>query len=340
MDRRLTVRKTINLALQGGGAHGAFTWGVLDALLEDGRFDIRGVSGTSAGAMNAVNFAEGLRKGGAEGAQRQMAAFWKGASLDGALPEPGRMVFDGMMAFWSSTPAAVMLQEAASLFAPAQLNPMDINPLRDILKRAVNFEALRASAGPKLFIAATAVETGKVRVFHREELTLDMVMASACLPTVFQAVEIEGEPYWDGGYMGNPVLFPFFTETDCADIVLVQINPVARQGTPDTAIEIMSRIDEITFNAPLLQEFRAIDFVRRLIAQGRLDGTHYKEIRVHLIEAQAALNRFGAASKMKADYDFFLELREIGANAVKRFITAHFDDIGVRPTLDLQAAIS
>lgn len=337
----MTVRKkTINLALQGGGAHGAFTWGVLDALLEDGRFDVRGVSGTSAGAMNAVNFAEGFRTGGAKGAQRQLAEFWQAASLDGALPEAGRMAFDGMMAFWAATPAAAIFREAASLFAPAELNPMDINPLRDVLGRTVNFEALRASAGPKLFIAATSVETGKVRVFHREELTLDMVMASACLPTVFRAVEIEGKPYWDGGYMGNPVLFPFFTETDCADIVLVQINPIVRAGAPDTAIEIMGRIDEITFNAPLLQEFRAIDFVRRLIAQGRLDGTHYKEIRVHLIEAQDALNRFGAASKMKADYDFFLELRDIGAHAAQKFIAAHFEDIGVRPTFDLKGAIS
>jgi NTE family protein len=199
---------------------------------------------------------------------------------------------------------------------------------------------LRASAGPRLFIAATCVETGKVRVFHREELTLDMVMASACLPTLFRAVEIEGKPYWDGGYMGNPVLFPFFTETDCADIVLVQINPIVREGTPDTAAEIMSRVDEITFNAPLLQELRAIDFVRRLIAQGRLDGTHYKAIRVHLIEAQDQLNAFGAASKMSADYDFFLKLREIGVGAAKNFIARHFVDIGVRPTLDLADTLS
>jgi NTE family protein len=333
-------RKTINLALQGGGAHGAFTWGVLDALLEDGRFDICAISGTSAGAMNAINLAEGMRTGGAKGAKRQLAEFWKAASLDGSLPEAGRMMFDGMMAFWSSTPAAAMMQEAASLFAPAQLNPMDINPLRDVLKRAVKFELLRASAGPKLFIAATSVETGKVRVFHRDELTLDMVMASACLPTVFRAVEIEGKPYWDGGYMGNPVLFPFFTETNCADIVLVQINPIVRTGTPDTAAEIMARIDEVTFNAPLLQELRAIDFVRRLIEQGRLDGTNYKAIRVHVIEAQDELNLFGAASKMSADYDLFLKLREIGVRAAKTFIVAHFDDIGVRPTLDIRETIS
>jgi len=336
----VTARKTINLALQGGGAHGAFTWGVLDALLEDGRFDVRALSGTSAGAMNAVNFAEGLRTGGAKGAQQQLAAFWKAASVDGALPEAGRLMFDGMMAFWSSTPAAAMMRQAASLFAPAELNPMDINPLRGVLARSVRFEDLRVSAGPRLFIAATCVETGRARVFHREELTLDMVMASACLPTLFRAVEIEGKPYWDGGYMGNPVLFPFFTETDCADIVLVQINPIMREGTPDTAAEIMSRVDEITFNAPLVQELRAIDFVRRLIAQGRLEGTHYRAIRVHVIEAQDQLNAFGAASKMSADYDLFLKLRDIGVGAARKFIAAHFQDIGVRPTLDVQQMLS
>jgi NTE family protein len=334
------ARKTVNLALQGGGAHGAFTWGVLDALLDDGRFDVCGVSGTSAGAMNAVNFAEGLRKNGATGARDQLAAFWKGASLDGALPGAGRLMFEGMMAFWSATPAAAMMQDAANLLSPAELNPMDINPLRGLLADEVDFAKLRASAGPKLFIAATSVETGKVRVFHREELTLDMVMASACLPTVFRAVEIDGKPYWDGGYMGNPVLFPFFYETDCADIVLVQINPIVRKGAPDTHAEIMGRIDEITFNAPLLQEFRAIDFVRRLIDQGRLTGTNYKTIRVHVIEAQDQLNKFGASSKMKADYEFFLELREIGVGAAKKFIAAHFQDIGVRPTFDLREALS
>jgi len=333
-------RKTINLALQGGGAHGAFTWGVLDALLDDGRFEVTGLSGTSAGAMNAVNFAEGLRKDGVAGAKAQLAAFWKGASLDGDLPKAGRMVIDGLMACWSATPAAVLMQQTASLFAPAELNPMDINPLRQVLRDGVDFTKLRASAGPKLFIAATAVETGKVRVFHREELTLDMVMASACLPTVFRAVEIDGKPYWDGGYMGNPVLFPFFYETDCADIVLVQINPITRKGTPDTAAEISGRIDEITFNASLLQELRAIDFVRRLIAQGRLAGTAYKAIRVHVIEAEGELNAFGAASKMNADYDFFLKLREIGVKAAQRFVAAHYHDIGVRPTLDLRETLS
>ena len=332
-------KKKINLALQGGGAHGAFTWGVLDRLLEDGRLDFDGVSGTSAGAMNAVNFAEGLRKGGNAGAREQLAEFWRSASFDGALPSLSRNLLSGMVNFWSATPLAAMAEQTASMFAPGEINPLGINPLRDVLENKIDFGALRATDHLKLFIAATNVETGKVRIFRRPELTLDMVMASACLPTVFKAVEIDGVPYWDGGYMGNPVLFPFFTETDTADIVLIQINPITRKGAPDTAAEIVSRIDEITFNAPMLQEFRAIDFVARLIAAGRLDGTHYKSIRMHVIEAQDELNQFGAASKMKADYDFFVELKDIGRKAAQKFLDAHFDDVGVKATLDLSETL-
>jgi NTE family protein len=233
-----------------------------------------------------------------------------------------------------------MLQQTTNLFSPSEINPLGINPLRQVLSEMVDFEALRASDHLKLFIAATNVETGKVRVFHRPELTLDMVMASACLPTLFPAVMIDGVPYWDGGYMGNPALFPFFTETDTADIILVQINPIVRKGAPKTATDIMGRLDEITFNAPLLQEFRAIDFVARLIKAGRLEGTHYKSIRLHVIEAQDELNKFGAASKMKADYDFFVQLRDIGRRAAKKFLDAHFDSLGAKATLDLQNALS
>jgi NTE family protein len=333
-------QKKVNLALQGGGAHGAFTWGVLDHLLEDGRLAFDGLSGTSAGAMNAVNFAEGMRKGGAKGARDQLAAFWRGASIDGALPAIQRNLVESLLNFWNGSPAATILQQTTNLFSPSEINPLGINPLRQVLSEMVDFEALRATDHLKLFIAATNVETGKVRVFHRPELTLDMVMASACLPTLFPAVMIDGVPYWDGGYMGNPALFPFFTETDTADIILVQINPIVRKGTPTTATDIMGRLDEITFNAPLLQEFRAIDFVARLIRSGRLEGTHYKSIRLHVIEAQDELNKFGAASKMKADYDFFVQLRDIGRKAAKKFLDAHFDSLGAKATLDLQNALS
>jgi len=332
-------RKKINLALQGGGAHGAFTWGVLDILLEDGRFDFDGLSGASAGAMNAICFAEGMRKGGKEGARKQLAHFWRSASLDGALTPVQRNVFEGILSFWGATPAQSWVEQTASLFSPTEFNPLDINPLRDVLCDQVDFAALRDSDHLKLFVAATNVETGKVRVFRRPELTIDMLMASACLPTVFKAVEIDGVPYWDGGYMGNPVLFPFFTETDSPDIVLIQINPIERKGAPDTAAEIMGRINEITFNAPLLQEFRAIDFVARLIEAGRLDGTHYKCIHMHVIEAQDELNKFGAESKMRSDFTFFQELFKIGRKAGQRFLDDHFDDVGVRGTMNLKEAL-
>jgi len=331
--------KIVNLALQGGGAHGAFTWGVLDRLLEDGRFQFDGLSGASAGAMNAVNFAEGLRKGGAKGARDQLAYFWRSVSVDGGLPAVGREVVEGMLSIWNGTPAAAFFQQTANMLSPSEFNPLNINPLREVLDAQVDFAALRASDHLKLFIAATNVESGKVRVFRRPELTLDMVMASACLPTLFRAVEIDGVPYWDGGYMGNPVLFPFFTETETADIILVQINPIERKHAPTTTADIMGRIDEITFNAPLLQEFRAIDFVARLIAAGRLEGTHYKCIRLHVIEAQTELNKFGAASKMRSDYDFFVQLREIGRNAAQKFLDAHYDDVGIKATLDLQETL-
>jgi NTE family protein len=334
-----TPQKKINLALQGGGAHGAFTWGVLDKLLEDGRLAFDGVSGTSAGAMNAVSLAEGLRKDGVKGARDQLAQFWRASSIDGGLAPVQRNVVEGVLNFWNATPIATIFQQAAGMLSPTEMNPLNLNPLRSVLAAQVDFPALRATDHLKLFIAATNVESGKVRVFHRPELTIDMVVASACLPTVFRAVMIDGVPYWDGGFMGNPVLFPFFYETETLDVVLVQINPIERKGTPDTVAGILGRIDEITFNSSLLQEFRAIDFVARLIADGRLEGTNYKSIRLHVIEAQEELNKFGAASRMRSDYDFFLQLRDIGRAAAQKFLDAHFDDVGVRQTLDIHEAL-
>jgi NTE family protein len=333
-------RKRVNLALQGGGAHGAFTWGVLDAFLEDGRLDVVAVSGTSAGAMNAVAFADGLREGGVPGARSQLERFWKGASVDGDLSDDQRKAVGLALGFWD--PFKVRDSWAAALadnFSPYDLNPLDINQLRDVVGREIDFKAVRESDGPKLFIAATNVYTGKVRIFRRPELTIDMLMASACLPSVFKAVEIDGIPYWDGGYMGNPVLFPFFTETDCEDVVLVQINPIERRETPRNVRDILSRLDEITFNAPLLQEFRAIDFVARLIEAGRLDGTHYKQIRMHLV-ASDKLMKLGARSRMDADYNFFRELFAIGRDAGSDFLEANFDAIGSHATLDVKEQLN
>ncbi|MGH2373115.1 MAG: patatin-like phospholipase family protein, partial [bacterium] len=257
--------KPINLALQGGGAHGAFTWGVLDTLLEDERIEIEAISGTSAGAMNAAVLADGMMEGGCEGGRRALEEFWSAVSR-AALGSPlKRSVWDMMTGNWNLdfSPSYLFLDQLSRLASPYQTNPLNLNPLRDLVLRQVNFERLRRCDCIKLFISATSVRTGKVKVFKHAELSIDALMASACLPLLFQAVEIDGEAYWDGGYMGNPVLFPFFYRCRHPDVVIVQINPLEREDTPTTAPEIMDRVNEITFNSSLMSEFRAIDFVAR-----------------------------------------------------------------------------
>ena len=331
------TRKRVNLALQGGGAHGAFTWGVLDALLADGRLEIAAISGASAGAMNAVVLADGMREGGVAGARKQLAQFWRGVSLDGDMNANQRNLFDSFLGLWDPLKIGQSLAEnAANYISPYQSNPLDINPLRDVVQRLIDFPALRATDDLKLFISATSVRSGKIRIFRRPELTIDMLMASACLPTVFKAVEVEGEAYWDGGYMGNPALFPFFTESDTLDVVLVQINPIERKDVPRSSRDIMNRLNEITFNAALLQEFRAIDFVARLIDEGRLDGTHYKRIRMHLVEGGPTLDAYAADTKIRADFSFFQTLFGLGALAGEKFLKENFDQIGVAGTMDLK----
>ena len=337
MSASATSTKRINLALQGGGAHGAFTWGALDALLADGRFEIAGASGASAGAMNAVVLADGLREGGPAAARKQLEHFWRSVSLDGRLNSVQRGLFDAYLSAFDPLKFSERMWQSASTFlSPYDFNPLDINPLRSALTKLVDFEALRASDAVKLFISATNVRTGRIRVFHRDEMTADMVMASACLPTLFKAVEIDGIPYWDGGYSGNPPLFPFFSETDCLDVVLVQLDPIERPETPDTAAEIMQRMNELTFNAPLIGEFRAIDFVARLIDEGRLKDTRYKKIRMHLIEGGAALAAYTADTKMQADYDLFKRLFDLGRSAGEKFIADTYEYIGEKGTLELR----
>uniref|UniRef100_UPI0035684ED2 patatin-like phospholipase family protein n=1 Tax=Halomonas sp. TaxID=1486246 RepID=UPI0035684ED2 len=278
------MKKPINLALQGGGAHGAFTWGVLDALLEDGRLEIVGVSGTSAGAMNAVAMADGFTRDGPDGARAALAHFWYHIS-EGARTNPLRRTpIDVLMGNWSldHNPAYHALDALSRVASPYQLNPMNLNPLRDLLEESIDFESVRRCSAFKLFISATNVETGKVKVFPRHALTADMVMASACLPSLYQAVVIDGVPYWDGGYMGNPSLFPFHGRTRSDDIVVVQINPVERTGIPRTPMEIQNRLNEISFNGSLLKELRAIEFVDRLIRQGKLSKDDYRQVKVHI----------------------------------------------------------
>src|SRR5271169_3200033 len=274
--------KRINLALQGGGAHGAFTWGVLEQLLDDERLVIEGISGTSAGAVNAVMLADGLARGGRAEAQKRLADFWRAASSAGNLPALQRAVVERLLSFTplEGTPVQAWLNALSRYFSPYDVNPLNINPLKDLFERFVDFERLRAFTDLQIFISATNVQTGHVRIFPREKITADAVMASACLPLLFRAVEIDGVPYWDGGYLGNPVIFPFFGATTTEDVLVVQINPLVRQATPTS-------INEITFNSSLIGEYRAIDFVARLIDQGRLPhGTgpdQYRRIKVHRI---------------------------------------------------------
>jgi NTE family protein len=332
--------KTVNLALQGGGAHGAFTWGVLDHLLADGRLTITGISGASAGAINAVMVADGLARGGPEEARKRLAAFWRAVSSNGDLPPLQRAVADRLISFFpfATTPIEAWFDALSKFASPYELNPLNLNPLHDLVERFVDFDAVRQS-DLALFVSTTNVHTGRLRIFPREKIDAKVVMASAALPFLFQAVEIDGVPYWDGGYLGNPAIFPFLRNTESEDVIVVQINPTVREGTPRTTREIVNRLNEITFNSALISELRAIDFATQLIDDGRLPhGTgdnDYRRLKVHRIELGGFGRRLTAASRMKTDYEFFTLLFRAGQRAARRFLDQHFDDIGQRSTLDL-----
>jgi NTE family protein len=340
-DRSRTGTRRINLALQGGGAHGAFTWGVLDHLLADDRLDIVGISGTSAGAVNAVMAADGLARGGRDEARRRLADFWRAASVGGELPAVQRAVTDRLFSLmpFAATPLQNWFEAMAHYFSPYELNPLNINPLKDLIARFVDFDAVRAS-DIALFVAATNVHTGRLRIFANETLTADAVMASAALPFLFRAVEIDGIPYWDGGYMGNPAIFPFLHATEADDVIVVQVNPVARVMTPRTSAEIINRLNEITFNSALIAELRAIDFANRLVDDGHLSGgarNAWRKLHIHRIHLGGLGSRLTASSKMKTDFDFFQLLHRAGQRAARRFVEQHLDDIGRRSTIDLAA---
>jgi NTE family protein len=331
--------KSLNLALQGGGAHGAFTWGVLDRIFEDGRIWIDAISGTSAGAMNAVVAAQGMYDGGGDGARQALETFWRAVADAGRSSPVQRTWLDRAMGNWSldNSPAYLTLDILNRIASPYVVNPLQINPLRDLVEKLVDFEKVQQCRDMPIYITATNVETGRGRTFTREEITLDVVMASACLPFMFHAVMIDGAPYWDGGYMGNPVLFPFIDESPCDDIAIVQINPVTRPGTPETAQAILNRVNEITFNSSLLKELWTIDLIDRLLAEGKVDKADFRHIKIHLIEAQDAMSPLGASSKLNTEWEFLLLLRDIGRRTAEAWIARHFDDIGQRTTVDLRA---
>ena len=335
--------RTINLALQGGGAHGAFAWGVLDYLLEDGRLIFDGISGTSAGSMNAVVLAYGLHIGDGPGARAALHNFWKAVSDAGQKYSLVRAwPWERHMGDWNNDDgwSFQTFKAMTNLFSPYQLNPANFNPLRDLLVEQVDFAELNTCKKTRLFLSATNVQTGNVRVFGTGEVTVDAVMASACLPFLYQAVEIDGQSYWDGGYMGNPALFPLFYGTDTRDVLIVHINPIVRDGTPTTPHEIDDRVNEISFNSSLIKELRAVAFVQKLLDEGWLKEEYrdqMKYVLIHSLRADQALADLSSASKLCTEWGFLTTLRDRGRVAAKEWLDRHHDDIGIRQTVDLRA---
>jgi NTE family protein len=332
-----TNTKIINLALQGGGAHGAFTWGVLDRLLEDGRIGLEGISGTSAGAINAAVVADGFLKGGRDGARQALSDFWRLISEASSFSPLRPTLFDQLRSDWNmdQSPNYIFFDLVTRLLSPYELNPFNLNPLRDILVDTIDFDALRGNDQIQLFITATNVRSGKVRVFDTDELSVEVLLASACLPLLFKAVEIDGESYWDGGYMGNPAIFPLVYNCDSRDVVIVQVNPLARLEVPVSARDILNRINEISFNSTLMREMRALATVSKFIRDGALDEERYKDIHIHVIEAETEMRGLGASSKMNADFKFLCFLRDLGRDAVDRWLPTAWDDVGMRSSIDV-----
>lgn len=337
--------RTLNLALQGGGSHGAFTWGVLDALLADGRVAFEGLSGASAGAVNAVALASGYARGLAAGTDPRQSARESLARIWGEISDWGtlgalqhRMV--GML--WGGLPPAelapanIMTTAWRSLLSPAQSNPLDINPLRDLLERAIDFEAIARQRELRVFVSATHVNTGRAVIFTGGSLTAQAVMASACLPMLFRAVAIEGESYWDGGYSVNPPLTPLIDSCAGRDVLLVQINPLERAGPPQSTPEILDRISELTFNASLLTQMRSIDFINRLIEDGSLQQGRCKHVLLHRIDGGAEMAAYPASTRHAADATLIARLFELGQASARRWLSVHFDALGRHGTVDIR----
>jgi len=338
MDRSPVL---VNLALQGGGAHGAFTWGVLDRLLEETWLEIEGVSGTSAGAMNAAVMADGFAAGGKQGARQALETYWRHVSEAARYSPFQRTPLDKLMGRWSldHSPMFVFMDTMSRLFSPYQLNPAGNNALAPILDKEVNFERLRNSP-IKVFITATNVRTGRPRVFRNTDLTPEVLMASACLPTLFQAVEIDGESYWDGGYSGNPTLAPLVLELESDDTILIPINPVERPGTPKSPAEILNRLNEVSFNAVLIKELAMMALLRRN-ASGLSDpeGCEWARMRVHIVR-NCVMDKLGYSSKLNAEWDFLSMLKEEGRKAAEDFLATHGNDLGTTCTVDIDQLIA
>ena len=326
---------SVDLALQGGGAHGAFTWGVLDRLLEERWLKIDGISGTSAGAMNAAMLIQGYTAGGAETARETLENFWRRVAEAARFSPLQRNPIDMLMGRWTldSSPAFIALDMMSRVFSPYDFSPDGSNPLRDILAELIDFRVV-AESPIKLFVTATSVSTGRGRVFRNADLTVGALLASACLPTMFQAIEIDGDAYWDGGYSGNPTITPLVRESAASDTILVQINPVERKGVPRLASDILNRLNEVSFNAVLLKELRMIALLRQIANPGHTEGAQWAHMRIHRI-ATEMMSELNASSKLIAEWDFLRLLRDKGRRSAQEFLERHADDIGVRSSYDL-----
>lgn len=339
----LDAPKPISLALQGGGSHGAFTWGVLDALLEDNRLDISGLSGASAGAVNALAVAHGFAKGGPthEGrrqlARDTLARVWRGVAGLGSLGSMAQGIARLMTGGWNSDAGSALGDAMSRWMSPYQSNPLGFNPLRRLLDEEIDFEAVGRLQQPKVFVSATQVRTGRAEIFKGRRLSLDALMASACLPQMFQAVEIDEEHYWDGGFSSNPPLGPLIDACDSRDIVLVQLNPLSRDPLPQNVQDIAERVSELNFNASLLAQMRSIDFINRLIARGALvEAEGYKSVRLHRIDGGKPMQELSAASKLSADPAMMDRLFTEGRAAAHKWLERHFDALGAESTIDIR----
>ncbi|MGB6396500.1 MAG: patatin-like phospholipase family protein [Bradyrhizobium sp.] len=340
MDATAREPVLVDLALQGGGSHGAFTWGVLDRLIEEPWLKIDAISGTSAGAMNAALVADGWTQGGSEGARAALDAYWQRVSRAAAFSPMQRSPLDRLMGRWTldTSPAYVAMDLMARVLSPYDLNPLGLNPLRSLLAESIDFGRL-AKAPIRLFITATNVRTGRGRIFRNAEITADVLLASACLPTMFQAIEIDGEPYWDGGYSGNPTLTPLVRESDAHDTILVQINPRERLEPPRTANDILNRLNEISFNSPLMKELRMIALLHEVADPGTGEGARWAGMRTHRIMSDT-LADFGASSKLNAEWEFVSLLKQEGRKSADVFLAAHGEEIGKRSTADFDALLA
>jgi NTE family protein len=331
--------KKVNLALQGGGAHGAFVWGVLDRLLEDGRIGVEAISATSAGAMNAVALASGMAVGGSEAARKNLHDFWQEVSrtdLMFDLYSPLNQWIQALKLPPEYHPFHSAVHFFTHVLPPTLLNPFNLNPLRAVLLKVIDFDRLnRSTEAPQLFLNATNIRTGKIKVFQSPGISIDAVLASACLPPYFQAVEIDGEHYWDGGYLGNPAIYPLIYRRGSKDVVIVQVTAIRRDELPASAADVLHRITEISFNSSLMREMRAVAFATRLIDNGDLDSTKHSRMLIHWIGNDRLMSQLGTATQFHPEWSLLCRLRDEGREAASRWLAQNFDEIGSRSTADV-----